>query len=132
MEKGTETEAMTTVGIRDLGRNPSEVVDEVTRTGRPAIVTRNGRPVAVMLPISEEDLEDYILANAPVFVRARNDADRDFAEHRTRSLRDSLAEMGEPLPAGSAAAKPVRRSKKPTARRAPSTGTRQRPAAKVP
>jgi hypothetical protein len=63
------------------------------------------------LPISEEDLEDYILANAPSFVRARNDADRDFADHRTRSLRDSLADIGEDLPAGHA---PARRRQRPT------------------
>ena len=97
---------MTTVGIRDLGRNPSEVVDEVSKTGRPAFITRNGRPVAVMLPISEDDLEDYVLANAPSFVRSRDQADRDFADHRTRSLRDALADMGEDLPTSNTTARP--------------------------
>ncbi len=123
---------MTTVGIRDLGRNPSEVVDEVSRTGRPAIVTKNGRPVAVMLPISEEDLEDYILANAPSFVRARKEAERDFAEHRTRSLMDALADMGEDLPTGQGPGRPRQRPKRGTTRRAASARPRQRPAVKAP
>ena len=37
---------MTVVSIRDLGRNPGRVVDEVARTGRPSLVTKNGRPVS--------------------------------------------------------------------------------------
>ena len=53
---------MPTVNIRELGRNPSKVVDEVTSTGRPALVTKNGRPVAAVVPISDEALMEWILA----------------------------------------------------------------------
>ena len=122
---------MTTVGIRDLGRNPSEVVDEVSKTGRPAFITRNGRPVAVMLPISEDDLEDYVLANAPSFVRSRDQADRDFADHRTRSLRDALADMGEDLPTSNTTARPRKRPRDGAPRGGASSLARTRPAVKV-
>ena len=53
---------MSVVSIRDLSRNPSAVVDEVERSGRPAVVTRNGKPVAALVRIDQEALEDWLLA----------------------------------------------------------------------
>ena len=38
------------------------MVDEVERSGRPALVTRNGRPVAALVRIDEASLEDWMLA----------------------------------------------------------------------
>ena len=54
---------MSIVSIRDLGRNPSGVVDEVARSGRPALVTRNGRPVAALVRLDQVALEDWALAS---------------------------------------------------------------------
>ena len=53
---------MPVVSIRDLGRNPSSVVDEVASTGRPALVTKNGRPVAALVRIDQVGMEDWVLA----------------------------------------------------------------------
>jgi prevent-host-death family protein len=53
---------MSVVTIRDLGRNPSSVVDEVASTGRPALVTKNGRPVAALVRIDQVGMEDWVLA----------------------------------------------------------------------
>jgi prevent-host-death family protein len=50
------------VSIRDLSRNPSAVVDEVERSGRPALVTRNGKPIAALVRIEQEKLEDWLLS----------------------------------------------------------------------
>jgi prevent-host-death family protein len=50
------------VSIRDLSRNPSAVVDEVERTGRPALVTRNGKPIAALVRIEQDKLEDWLLS----------------------------------------------------------------------
>ena len=71
---------MATVSMRDLARRASEVVEEVTRSGRPALVTRHGRPVAALLRVREEDFEDFILANAPEFVESMREADEDAAQ----------------------------------------------------
>ncbi len=84
---------MDSVGIRDLGRNASEVVERVERTGEPVIVTRRGRPAAVMVPISAEDLDDYILANAREFVEGMAAADRELAAGETRPLAAVLADL---------------------------------------
>jgi prevent-host-death family protein len=55
---------MPTVSIRDLGRNPSAVVDAVAASGEPALVTKNGKPVAAVIPINEKALLDWVLATA--------------------------------------------------------------------
>ncbi|MGH9078124.1 MAG: type II toxin-antitoxin system Phd/YefM family antitoxin [Acidimicrobiales bacterium] len=80
---------MPTVGIRELANNTSAVVDEVARSGRPALVTRHGRPVAAVVPVDEEELLDYVLANAPEYVRSMAEADAALARgERGVSLAD--------------------------------------------
>jgi prevent-host-death family protein len=66
---------MATVTIRELGRQVSGVVNEVRTTGRPAFVTHRGTPVAVLMPLDAEQLEDYVLANAPEYVASMLAAD---------------------------------------------------------
>jgi prevent-host-death family protein len=66
---------MTTVTIRELGRQVSGVVAKVRSTGRPAFVTHRGTPVAVLLPLDTEQLEDYVLSNAPEYVASMHAAD---------------------------------------------------------
>ena len=53
---------MSLVSIRDLSRHPSAVVDEVERAGRPALVTRNGRPIVALVRIEQDKLEDWLLS----------------------------------------------------------------------
>jgi prevent-host-death family protein len=67
--------AMATVTIRELGRQVSGVVKQVRTTGRPAFVTHRGKPVAVLLPLNEDQLEDYVLANAPDYVGSMRETD---------------------------------------------------------
>ena len=84
---------MPTISIRDLGRHPSQVIDEVLRTGRPAIVTRHGRPVTAMVALDPDELEDYVLAHAPEFVRATRAADADLRAGRARPAAEVFAEL---------------------------------------
>ena len=75
---------MGTIGIRDLSRNASRVIDQVSSTGNPMIVTKHGRPVAAVVAVDPDALEDYVLATAPEYVAARRAADADLAAGRTR------------------------------------------------
>ena len=84
---------MQTYGIRELQRRSSEIVDELERSRRPALVTRHGKPVAVLCPIDEDALEDFILANAPEYVASMAEAEEDARTGRTRSLDDVVAEL---------------------------------------
>jgi prevent-host-death family protein len=82
-----------TISIRDLSRRPSQVIDEVVRTGRPAIITRHGRPVTAMVAIDADDLEDFVLANAPEYARSRRDGDADLRTGRSRPAPELFTEL---------------------------------------
>jgi prevent-host-death family protein len=83
------------VGIRELADRASSVVSEVETTGHAVLVTRHGRPIAVLSAIDEDALYDYILANAPEYVQGMRDADDryDRGESDSRPLHEVLAEL---------------------------------------
>jgi PHD/YefM family antitoxin component YafN of YafNO toxin-antitoxin module len=85
---------MPVVGIRQLARNASAIIHDVSETRRPTVVTDRGKPVGVIYPFDEEDLEDYVLANAPEYVARREQADRDIAEGKTIPLEELLTRFG--------------------------------------
>ena len=84
---------MTTVGIRDLARHASAIVRGVRESREPAIVTDRGRPVGVLYPVDPDALEDFVLANAPEFVKNVHEAEADLAAGRTRSLDAAVEEL---------------------------------------
>jgi prevent-host-death family protein len=58
---------MKIVPLADAKARLSAYVDECTTKG-PIIITRNGKPVAVLLaPLDEEDLDRLMLARSPGF-----------------------------------------------------------------
>lgn len=101
--------AMPIVNVRELSRGTSRVIGAVVRTGRPAVVTKGGRPVALVSALDPDDLEDWILANAPEFVRGMRAADADLAQGRTMSLDDYLARK-RPRAGARGRAAPTRRA----------------------
>lgn len=85
---------MSTVSIRELSRNASSVVDDVARTGRPALVTKRGAPIAAVVPVDPAELEDFILANAPEYVQSLRDSDGAIQRgERGIPLADVIAEL---------------------------------------
>jgi prevent-host-death family protein len=56
------------IGIKQLKNTASRVIDEV-EAGERVIVTKRGRPAAVIMSI--EDAEDFVLAHAEEFVEMR-------------------------------------------------------------
>jgi prevent-host-death family protein len=89
----TTSSPIPTVGVRELGRNPSRVLAHLP-TG-PVIITSGGRPVAVLSGIDQDELEDFILAHAPTFVADMAAADQALTAGDTYDLEDVLAEDGE-------------------------------------
>jgi prevent-host-death family protein len=71
------------IGIKELKASASAVIERV-ESGSAYVVTRRGRPAAVLMPI--EEAEDLVLANADEFVRLRREARRAHAEGRTIDL----------------------------------------------
>lgn len=84
---------MGTVGIRELSRNASKIIQEIETTGRPVIVTRHGQPIAALWRIDEDALEDFVLANAPEFVESMREAEEDYREGRAQPAEEVYAEL---------------------------------------
>ena len=76
---------MAEIGVKELKATASSVL-EVVEAGAAYIVTKRGRPAAVLLPV--EDAEDLVLANADEYVRQRRQARADYAKGRTVRLED--------------------------------------------
>lgn len=72
------------------------MLDELEQGGQPVIVTRRGRPVAVLAPIDAEAFYDYVLAHAPEYVAGRRAAEDRFTRGEFgRPLDEVLAELDE-------------------------------------
>jgi hypothetical protein len=56
-------------------------------------VVRNGRPVAALVAIDEAELEDFVLASAPGFVRGMKEANAALAAATARDADDLFAEL---------------------------------------
>lgn len=76
---------MAEIGIKELKAAASQVIDEV-EGGAVYVVTKRGKPAAVLLPIDEA--EDIVLANAGEFVRMRRQGRTAYKAGRTTRLRD--------------------------------------------
>jgi prevent-host-death family protein len=79
--------AVAEIGIEDLESNASRVVDEVA-AGRSYVITRDGRPAAVIVPL--EEAEDLVLANAEGFLTLRQGARDAYWRGRSKPL-DEIA-----------------------------------------
>jgi prevent-host-death family protein len=76
---------MAEIGVKELNATASAVIEEV-EAGAAYVVTKRGKPAAVLLPV--EDAEDLVLANADEYVRMRRQARRSYTKRRTTSMRD--------------------------------------------
>lgn len=83
---------MSFVSVRGLADKASAILRQLGEDGRPVFVTNRGRPVAVMLRLDADKLEDWVLANAPEYVASRAQADAELAAGTTTSLDDLEAE----------------------------------------
>lgn len=84
---------MSTVGIRELARRASAIIDEIATKKEPALITRRGRPVAYVVPVDSDQFEDFVLANAPEFVAGMAAADSELRAGETSSLSELKREF---------------------------------------
>ena len=76
---------MAEIGVKELKATASAVIDEV-EDGAAYIVTKRGRPAAVLMPV--EEAEDLVMANADEYIRARRQARAAYARGATTNLKD--------------------------------------------
>lgn len=73
------------IGIKQLKNTASRVIDDV-EAGERVIVTKRGRPAAVIMSI--DDAEDFVLAHAEEFVEMRLSGRRAHRAGRSVSLEE--------------------------------------------
>ncbi|HXF73101.1 MAG TPA: type II toxin-antitoxin system prevent-host-death family antitoxin [Actinomycetota bacterium] len=76
---------MAEIGVKELKATASAVIDRVEQ-GAAYVVTKRGRPAAVLLPL--EEAEDLVLADAERYVRMRRRGRAEYARGRTTALED--------------------------------------------
>ena len=47
--------------MRELNQNTAKVLREINESGEPALITRQGRPIALITPLAEERVEAAVL-----------------------------------------------------------------------
>lgn len=78
------------VPVTDLKLNPSRVIRHAARVGRPVLLTRRGRGVAVL-----QSLDDYELGeDERAFIRAVVDGLADLEAGQEVSLAEAKARLG--------------------------------------
>ena len=81
------------INVRELKNNTSSIL-HYTENGEDVIVTSHGKPCAVIHHVTEETLEDYILANHPDFEQKWQRAYQEYQSGKTIKL-DKLIEETE-------------------------------------
>jgi len=76
---------MAEIGVKELKATASAVIERV-EAGAAFVVTKRGRPAAVLMPV--EEAEDLVLASADEYVRMRREARAAYAQGRTVNLSD--------------------------------------------
>jgi prevent-host-death family protein len=69
----------------ELKNKTNELLREVMK-GNPLIITYRGKPAASILPLSEDDLEDFIIENSPSIRKRILKAEEDLKAGRVISL----------------------------------------------
>lgn len=82
------------IGIRELRNRASEILRGVEELKSHVVVTRHGRPSALILPIDSVEAEDYVLSHAPEIVASLREADTDLRRGNTVSLRKYKKQRG--------------------------------------
>ncbi len=74
----------------ELKNKTNELLREVMK-GNPLIITYRGKPAASILPLSENDLEDFIIENSPSIRKKILKAEEDLKAGRVISLDEYLS-----------------------------------------
>ena len=80
-----------TVGLKN---KTNQILRDVM-AGNPVIITYRGKPAASLTPLTEDDLEDFVLENSPAVRRMIAEAQKDIEQGKVTSLEQYLARLNE-------------------------------------
>lgn len=84
---------MPVIGLRQLHRDTREVIERLEKEGEVMVITRQGKPIAELRPVSEEQIAGYALALAPEFVASRERAEAAIQAGDGQPASEVLAEF---------------------------------------
>jgi len=73
----------------ELKNQTNKILREVMK-GQPVIITYRGKPAASLTPLSDEDLEDFILENSPKIRKMISEAVKDVKGGKLTSLEEYM------------------------------------------
>ena len=73
----------------ELKNQTNKILREVMK-GQPVIITYRGKPAASLTPLSDEDLEDFILENSPKIRKMISEAVKDVKDGKLTSLEEYM------------------------------------------
>ncbi len=65
--------------VRALKNKTSEILRQAER--ETVVITSRGKPRAIIRAVTEADLEDYLLEHSPAFLKALEEARREYLRH---------------------------------------------------
>lgn len=77
--------------MKELKEKTSSILD-LTDKGENVIVTFRGKPRAVIYKLTEEDLEDYVIAKSPKIRKLLERGEKDYGEGNFKTLEDYIKE----------------------------------------
>ncbi len=73
----------------ELKNKTNKILREVMK-GSPIIITYRGKPVASLSPLTEDDIEDFVLENSPKIRKMIAKAEKDIQAGKIVSLKQYL------------------------------------------
>lgn len=80
------------INIHELHSRTPQAIHQV-ELGARIVVTKRGKPKALLLPLSEDEIEDIVL-NSPSFMKGLKSAEREGRRKGWRSLAEVRKELG--------------------------------------
>jgi len=77
----------------ELKNKTNKILKEVMK-GSPVIITYRGKPAASITPLTENDLENFVLENSPTVQKMIAEAEKDIQAGKVVSLKEYLAKIG--------------------------------------
>jgi prevent-host-death family protein len=78
----------------ELKNKTNKILKEVMK-GNPVIITHRGKPAASLTPLTEDDLEDFVLQNSLKIRKMIAEAEKDIQAGKVVSLDEYLAVENE-------------------------------------
>lgn len=82
------------IGVRELKNRATEILRSLSQRRRGLVITRYGKPAALILPIDSPEAEDYVLSHALEIVKSLREAEDDLASGRAITSKEYRKRRG--------------------------------------